>query len=93
LRTFRKHQTIGPMKLANLIKWIDREWDQFPKASYSLCLILLAAWFPLMLIGWNAVTIVVGGVWGALWIALYAWRWLALIKRLDAKSQRKRLRR
>lgn len=93
LRTFCKRRIIGLMKFQTLIKWIDREWDQFPKASYSLCLILLAAWVPLMLAGWTAVTIAVGGVWGAFWIAIYTWRWLRWIKRVDAKSQRKKLRR
>jgi uncharacterized membrane protein YdjX (TVP38/TMEM64 family) len=87
---FRKRRTISWMKLASLIKWIDCEWDQFPKASCSLYLILLAAWVPLLLIGWSSVTSAVGGVWGAFWIAPYTWRWLALIKRLDAKSQRKK---
>lgn len=78
------------MTLGPLIRWIDREWDRFPNASFSLGLILLAVWLPLMLIGWNPVTLTIGALWSILWIGLYAWRWVAMINRLDARFRKKR---
>lgn len=76
------------MRLAPLIRWMDREWDKPPNAVFSLGLILSAVWFPLMLIGWNPVTLTIGAVWSAPWVALYGWRWVALVDRLDVKLRK-----
>lgn len=92
LRRLRGRRTICVMRLAPLIRWIDREWDKPPNATCSLGLILLAVWFPLMLIGWNAVTLTLGAVWTVPWIALYGWRLVAMVDRLDAKFRKKKRR-
>ena len=76
------------MDLASLIKWVDREWDQYPNAKSSLILPLIAVVFPLMLIGWNPVTVTLAFVLCVPWMGLYFWRWTAWMGRLDARQPR-----
>ena len=76
------------MDLASLIKWVDREWDQYPNAKSSLDLLLVAVVLPLMLIGWNPVTVTLALVWCVPWTGLYFWRWTAWTGRLEARQRR-----
>lgn len=81
------------MDLASLIKWVDREWDQYPKAKSSLILPLIAILFPLTLIGWNPVTVTLAFALCVPWMGLYFWRWTAWMGRLEARQRRSRKRR
>ena len=84
---------LRPMDLASLIKWVDREWDGYPNAKASLGLLLIVVLFPLMLIGWNPVTVTLALVWCVPWTGLYLWRWTAWVGRLKARQRRARKRR
>ena len=78
------------MSAASLIKWIDREYDEYPgKATSSLCLLLIAVVLPLMIIGWNAVTVSLAFIWSVPWTALYLWRGAAWVGRLEANRKRR----
>jgi hypothetical protein len=76
------------MFLARLTRWIDREWDTLPNAAFSLGLIVVALWLPLLISGRNAFTIALGVAWSILWIGLYGWRFAVFIKRLEVRLDR-----
>lgn len=80
------------MRLASLIRWIDREWDEGLKAKYSLLLIVMAGWFPLFLIGWNWITISLAFIWAVPWVALYMWRLVVWVQQFERRQSRTRKR-
>jgi hypothetical protein len=53
-------------------------------------LLLAAVLLPLMLMGWNAVTIIIASVWAFLLIAIFGWRWAAHLANVDAKWRNRR---
>jgi len=68
------------MRLRTVIRWIDRQWDEFPNASNWLGLIVAAGRLPLLIFGRSEVTSEIAVLWAAVWIAFFGWRFLAQIK-------------
>ena len=80
------------MKGFIMIRWIDRQWDQYPNAVNWLGLIIAALCLPLIVIGWRPLTIAFAVLWAAFWTILFGWRWVVHLRRLDGKWQRGRKR-
>jgi hypothetical protein len=75
------------MDLTRLARWIDRDLDIVAGGKPPLLiLICLAAWVPLMLVGWSPATASIAVVWGLLWVGLYVWRFPAFVRRLEART-------
>lgn len=78
------------MKSAIIIKWIDRQWGEYPNAPNWLGLIIVGGLLPLMAVGWRPITVAVAILWAAAWTILFSWRWTVHIRKVDSAWQKRR---
>ncbi len=82
------------MKPASLISWIDRQYDSAGaiNAKYALLLLATAPWLVVFLLDKHIVAVALAAAWSIFWTALFLWRAVPWLRRLDKRWERRRLR-
>lgn len=78
------------MAFGVVIRWVDRQWEEYPNAVHWLGLLVAAAWLPATVFEPHPIWLGAAIVWSAFWTVIFVWRWLAWLHRLDGKCRRRR---
>jgi hypothetical protein len=80
---------------AQIIRWVDRQYDSPGgyKAKYALLLIAGSPWLLVLLLDKHIFVTALAGAWSIFWTALFLWRAGPWLRRLDKHWERRGRRR